>query len=112
MIGRDGIADERGFAEELKSNWEAQANGKPQKQKDELQAINRRLNELDRLIGSLYENFISGLLPEKQYKSLMKKYSAEQDSLESQVAVRFYERGDRLSDDYYAQYPFDKWIGA
>ena len=80
------IADERGFAEELKSKWEAQANGKPQKQKDELQIINRRLNELDRLIGSLYENFISGLLPEKQYKSLMKKYSAEQDSLESQVS--------------------------
>ena len=32
--------------------------------------INRRLNELDRLIGSLYENFISGLLPEKQYKKI------------------------------------------
>ena len=80
------IADERGFAEELKCKWEAQANGKPQKQKDELQTINRRLNELDRLIGSLYENFISGLLPEKQYKSLMKKYSTEQDSLESQVS--------------------------
>ena len=60
--------------------------GKPQEQKDELQTINRRLTELDRLIGSLYENFISGLLPEKQYKSLMKKYSAEQDSLESQVS--------------------------
>lgn len=41
---------------------------------------------LDHLKGSLYENFISGLLPEKQYKSLMKKYSAEQDSLESQVS--------------------------
>ena len=80
------IADERGFAEELKSKLEARANGKPQKQKDELQTINRRLNELDRLIGSLYENFISGLLPEKQYKSLMKKYSAEQDGLESQVS--------------------------
>ena len=80
------IADERGFAEELKSKWEAQANGKPQKQKEELQTINRRLNELDSLIGSLYENFISGLLPEKQYKSLMKKYSAEQDSLENQVS--------------------------
>ncbi len=60
--------------------------GKLQKQKDELQTISRRLNELDRLIGSLYENFISGLLPEKQYKSLMKKYSAEQDNLESQVS--------------------------
>lgn len=80
------IADEREFAEELKCKWEVQANGKPQKQKEELQTINRRLNELDRLIGSLYENFISGLLPEKQYKSLMKKYSAEQDSLESQVS--------------------------
>lgn len=80
------IADERGFAEELKSKWEARANGKTQKQKDELQTINRRLNELDRLFGSLYENFISGLLPEKQYKSLMKKYSAEQDGLESQVS--------------------------
>ena len=80
------IADERGFAEKLKCKWEAQVNGKPQKQKEELQTINRRLNELDRLIGSLYENFISGLLPEKQYKSLMKKYSTEQDSLESQVS--------------------------
>ena len=50
------IADERGFAEELKCKWEAQVNSKPQKQKDELQIINRRLNELDRLIGSLYEN--------------------------------------------------------
>lgn len=28
------------------------------------------------------------------------------------VAVRFYESGDRLSDDYYDQYPFDKWIGT
>mgnify|MGYP001168544713 FL=1 len=85
-ISKRVIADERGFAEELKSKWEAQANGKPQKQKDELQTINRRLNELDSLIGSLYENFISGLLPEKQYKTLMKKYSAEQDNLESQVS--------------------------
>lgn len=57
------IADERGFAEELKSKWEAQANGKPQKQKDELQIINRRLNELDRLIGSLYETANSAASP-------------------------------------------------
>ena len=56
------IADERGFAEELKSKWEAKANGKPQKQKEELQTINRRLNELDRLIGSLYENFIACII--------------------------------------------------
>ena len=40
------IADERGFAEELKCKWEAQVNGKPQKQKDELQTINRRQKQL------------------------------------------------------------------
>lgn len=40
------IADERGFAEELKCKWEAQANGKPQKQKEEFQTINRRRKQL------------------------------------------------------------------
>lgn len=39
-----------------------------------------------RIISEKGGNFISGLLPEKQYKSLMKKYSTEQDILESQVS--------------------------
>ena len=41
-LSRHIIADERGFAEELKCKWEAQVNSKPQKQKDELQIIQWR----------------------------------------------------------------------
>lgn len=81
-ISKRVISDERGFAEELKSKWQAQEDTKPQEQKDELLKIKRRLDELDRLISGLYENFVSELLPEKQYKSLMQKYSQEQTSLE------------------------------
>ena len=81
-ISKRVISDERGFAEGLKSKWQAQEDTKPQEQKDELVKIKRRLDELDRLISGLYENFVSELLPEKQYKSLMQKYSQEQTSLE------------------------------
>ena len=76
------ISDERGFAEELRSKWQAREDTKPQEKKDEFEKIKQRLDELDRLISGLYENFISELLPEKQYKSFMQKYSAEQTFLE------------------------------
>lgn len=80
------IADERRFAEELKKHWQVQADSKPQEQKETLRKAKQRLEELDRLISDLYENFASGLLPQKQYKSLMQKYSNEQTALENRVA--------------------------
>lgn len=80
------IVDERAFAEELRRRWQAKADDKPKKEQEELLTVKRRLDELDRLIGGLYENYISDLLPEKQYKSLMQKYSAEQTELESKAA--------------------------
>ena len=85
-LSRRVIADERGFAEELRKQWQIQADSKPQLFKEEMQKIKCRLEELDRLIGGLYENFVSGLLPEKQYKSLMQKYSDEQALLEKRSA--------------------------
>ncbi len=84
-ISRRVIADERGFAEELRKQWQIQADSKPQLYKEEMQKIKHRLGDLDRLISGLYENFVSGLLPEKQYKSLMQKYSEEQTALENRA---------------------------
>ena len=81
-ISKRVIADERGFAEELKELWRVQSDSKPQEQKENLLKAKRRLEELDRLISGLYENYVSGLLPQKQYKSLMQKYSDEQTALE------------------------------
>lgn len=34
--------------------------------------LQKRHDELDRLVRGLYENFVSGILPEKQYRQLMK----------------------------------------
>ena len=42
-------------------------------------------DELTALIRSLYENLISGLLPERQYKQLMKQYDDEQAELETKI---------------------------
>ena len=66
--------------------WRVQSDSKPQEQKENLLKAKRRLEELDRLISGLYENFVSGLLPQKQYKSLMQKYSDEQTALENRTA--------------------------
>ena len=79
------IADEKAFAMELRKRWQEQAAGKPQEQKEELSRAKRRLEELDRLIGGLYENYMTGTLPEKQYRSLMKRYSDEQAELDKRT---------------------------
>lgn len=85
-VSKHVIADEQGFAEELKARWQLKAEYKPIKRQEDMSAVTKRLDELDRLIGNLYENFISGLLPEKQYRSLMQKYSLEQGELEKEKA--------------------------
>ena len=71
-----------GLLKNCRVNGKQDEDTKPQEKKDELEKIKQRLDELDRLISGLYENFISELLPEKQYKSFMQKYSAEQTFLE------------------------------
>lgn len=65
------VADEKAFAMELRKRWQEQVASKPQEQKEELSRAKRRLEELDRLIGGLYENYMTGTLPEKQYRSLI-----------------------------------------
>lgn len=80
------IQDEKGFCEELKQKWSEQNNNRPQEYKKELAFAKKRLTELDALITGLYENYISGILPERQYKTLMTKYSEEQIELESKIA--------------------------
>ena len=45
----------------------------------------KRYDELSKLIRGLYENLVSGLLPERQYKQLMKQYDDEQAELETKI---------------------------
>lgn len=87
VIAKRIIKDEDAFAEELLRKWEEQQNRIPRQAKTDLERANRRYAELDKKISGLYEDFTAGLLPERQYKSLMFKYDQEQRDLEKRIAV-------------------------
>ena len=85
VISKRIIEDEESFIEELKNKWNNNQNKKPIQDKTDLRVLQRRFEELDKLISSLYENYINQLLPERQYISLMKKYDEEQKEVETKI---------------------------
>lgn len=84
-ISKRIIEDEKSFCDELKQKWREKNDNKPKIQRKEINSIQQRLNELDVLITGLYENYVIDILPERQYKTLMKKYSSEQSGLEQKL---------------------------
>ena len=65
--------------------------GKPKhtgifRQKKELHSVQKRIDELDALIRSLYENSVLGKIPERQYQRLMAQYDEEQAVCEARIA--------------------------
>ncbi len=81
-LSRFVLQDERAFALELQAMWTGKQEAKPKQDKSELKRIQKRYDELSSLVRGLYENLMSGLLPERQYKQLMKQYDDEQAELE------------------------------
>ena len=79
------LNDEKAFALELQSLWKDKQEEKPKHNQSELKRCQKRYDELSTLIRGLYENLISGLLPERQYKQLMKQYDDEQAELEMKM---------------------------
>lgn len=80
-VSRKVIEDEEAFAEDLKAEYEKRLKEKPRIDLSELAVAEKRFAELDKMIRSLYENYTRGALPERQYMSLMKDYSHEQDTV-------------------------------
>lgn len=79
------LNDEEAFAKQLQALWNEKQADKPKQNQSELKRYQKRYDELTALIRSLYENLISGLLPERQYKQLMKQYDDEQAELEIKI---------------------------
>ena len=77
--------DENAFAEELKKQCEKKQQDIPNQDQSVLAKYEKRLDEVDKLIKGLYENFVAGILPEKQYRSLMVQYAEEQCQLEEEI---------------------------
>ena len=70
------IENEDEFAEQLQAAWENQNTQVSSENKKELHSVQKRIDELDALIRSLYENSVLGKIPERQYQRLMAQYSA------------------------------------
>ena len=79
------LNDEEAFAKELQALWNEKQTEKPKQNKSELHRFQKRYDELSKLSRGLYENLVSGLLPERQYKQLMKQYDDEQAELETKI---------------------------
>ena len=86
-LSRFVLNDEEAFAKELQALWNEKQTEKPKQNKSELHRFQKRYDELSKLIRGLYENLVSGLLPERQYKQLMKQYDDEQAELETKIEV-------------------------
>ena len=86
-LSRFVLNDEEAFAKELQALWNEKQTEKPKQNKSELLRFQKRYDELSKLIRGLYENLVSGLLPERQYKQLMKQYDDEQAELETKIEV-------------------------
>ncbi len=84
-LTRFALDDEESFAAELQQTWTEHQKEKPVQGRAELTRLEKRYDELSVLIRSLYENMVSGLLPERQYKMLMAQYDEEQQTLEDQI---------------------------
>lgn len=79
------LQDENAFAAELQSLWIERLKTEPKNQQSELQRCQKRYDELSNLVRGLYENLMSGLLSERQYRQLMKQYDVEQTELETKM---------------------------
>lgn len=84
-LSRFAMKDEQAFAEELQKLVMETQERKPKEYKAELAGLQKRYDELSVLIRGLYENMVSGLLPERQYRQLMQQYDSEQCELEEKI---------------------------
>ena len=80
------LEDEAEFAEQLQALWESQNNQSSNEFKKELLAVQKRMDELDTLIRSLYESSVMGKIPERQFQRLMAQYDEEQTGCETRMA--------------------------
>ena len=86
ILSKRIIQDEEGFARELADHYQELKGKDSQAIKTELKKHTQRNDELSNLLCTLYENYVNGKVPEKQYQILMDKYAKEQDELDQKIA--------------------------
>ena len=99
------LDEKRAREEFLKRNGEFSSRERKTNQK-RLNQAKRRLSELDKLIASVYEDKVTGRIPEEVCFSLLDKYQGEKNSLKDEISVL--ER--KASDNDKSQADVDEFI--
>ena len=81
------IQDEAAFIRELSEKWKLHQESIPVRANEDLKHTQERYAELGSRLTKLYEDFAAGLLPERQYRTLMEKYDKEQQELEKRLSL-------------------------
>lgn len=84
-LSRFVLKDEEAFALELQTLWSERQDEKLKQSQSEFRCLKKRYDKLSTLIRGLYENLVLGMLPEGQYKILMKQYDEEQAEIEKKM---------------------------
>ena len=87
VISKRIIQDEDAFVQELSEKWKVHQEAIPAQANEELDRTRMRYEELGSRLTKLYEDFAGGLLPERQYRTLMEKYDKEQQELEKRLTL-------------------------
>ena len=81
------LADEKRAREEFLSRNEQQNTAEANADRKKLTQSTRRLAELDKLIGAVYEDKVPGKIPEEVCIHLLEKYQTEKKSLAETVTA-------------------------
>lgn len=87
IISKRIIQDEAAFIEELSAKWKVHQESIPARANEDLKQTQERYAELGARLTKLYEDFAAGLLPERQYRTLMERYDKEQQELEKRLSL-------------------------
>ena len=79
------IENEDEFAKQLREQKKIIDESKPNKSKAELNKLEKRYDELNGYSRGLYENFIAGIISERQYRNLSNEYDLELDEIEGKM---------------------------
>ena len=96
------LNDEQAFALELQSLWKDKQEEKPKHNQSELQRCQKRYDELSALVRGLYENLISGLLPERQY-TVVPRFNSAGGNGENLIFIKEDEKSLSFGDNRIAE---------
>lgn len=101
------LADEEAVERELRMSSETDSLSKREVIERSISVDNERIRELERVIGRLYEDMVSGRLNEDTFNSILDQKQSEQMMLKNRVRLN----SERLSERQQEELDNARWLG-